>query len=90
MRLLLTRRHSRLETLAAKLSQLSPLRILERGYAIVTNERGAIVKRSVEAPAGAQLRIRLAEGRLGALVTESKYAQTFRSQWFSAGHRLGR
>jgi exodeoxyribonuclease VII large subunit len=72
IRLQLARRHSRLESVAGKLSQLSPLRILERGYAIVTTENGAIVKRSVEAPAGAQLRIRLAEGRLGATVTTTE------------------
>ena len=56
----------------AKLSQLSPLLILDRGYAIVTNETGAIVTRSAEAPAGSAAQIRLAEGRLGALVTESE------------------
>ena len=74
IRLQLARRRSRLESLSGELSQLSPLRILERGYAIVTDETGAIVKRGVDAPAGAQLRIRLAEGRLEAVVTDSTHA----------------
>jgi exodeoxyribonuclease VII large subunit len=57
--------------LAAQLSQLSPLRILERGYAIVTNESGAIVKESAAAPEGATIHVRLARGGLDANVTKS-------------------
>jgi exodeoxyribonuclease VII large subunit len=72
VRLQLARRSARLDALAGKLSQLSPLRILERGYAIVTTEDGRIVKRSIEAPAGTNVRIRLAEGRLGAEVTRTE------------------
>jgi exodeoxyribonuclease VII large subunit len=63
----LVRRRGRLEQLAAKLSQLSPLRILERGYAIVSNERG-IVKDAAEAPAGSAVHVRLAKGALDAVV----------------------
>src|SRR5579864_8544615 len=37
---------SRREQLAAKLSALSPLRILERGYAIVSNDAGILTDRS--------------------------------------------
>ena len=40
IRLRLTRAHGALNPLLAHLTQLSPLKILERGYAIVTNERG--------------------------------------------------
>jgi exodeoxyribonuclease VII large subunit len=67
MRARLVRRRSRLEQLAAKLSQLSPLRILERGYAIVSNDRG-IVKDAAEAPAGSGIHVRLAKGELDAVV----------------------
>ena len=67
----LARRRGAIEQLAAKLSQLSPLRILERGYAIVTNESGAIVKESTAAPEGAAIQVRLAKGRLDANVTKS-------------------
>ena len=67
----LARRHNAVAQCAAKLSQLSPLRILERGYAIVTNESGVIVKESTAAPEGAAIRVRLAKGRLDANVTRS-------------------
>jgi len=60
-----------LESLAAQLAQLSPLEVLERGYAIVQNELGRIVKDSAEAPVDSAVRIRLARGRLKARVTES-------------------
>jgi len=66
----LARRRGKVEQLAAKLSQLSPLRILERGYAIVTNESGAIVKESAAAPEGSEIHVRLARGGLDAHVTK--------------------
>ena len=50
MHLRLTRAQGRLNPLIAHLTQLSPLKILERGYAIVTNEAGAIVKQPADAP----------------------------------------
>lgn len=65
MRVRLARRHSRLDQLTAKLSQLSPLRILERGYAIVSNQNG-IVKEAGAAPAGSVIHVRLAKGELDA------------------------
>ena len=65
------RRRGRLEQLDAKLSQLSPLRILERGYAIVTDESGAIAKESSATPEGAAIHVRLARGGLDATVTKS-------------------
>ncbi len=71
MKLQLTRNSRRVEMLAAKLSQLSPLRILDRGYAIVTAESGEIVKAARSAPAGSKIRVRLAAGGLQAHVTES-------------------
>jgi len=67
IRLNLTRRRGRLDRLDAKLSQLSPLRILERGYAIVSNDAG-VVKDSASAPAGSQIHVRLAKGELDAVV----------------------
>jgi exodeoxyribonuclease VII large subunit len=67
IRLRLARRRSRLEQLAAQLSQLSPLRILERGYAIVSNQSG-ILKDATAAPAGSRIHVRLAQGELDASV----------------------
>jgi len=70
IRLRLARRRSALDQLAAHLSQLSPLRILERGYAIVSNEAG-IVKDSAGAPPNSSIHVRLAKGTLDAMVRES-------------------
>jgi exodeoxyribonuclease VII large subunit len=67
IRLRLARRRSRLEQLAAKLSQLSPLRILERGYAIVSNASG-ILKDAAAAPPGSPIHVQLAHGELDASV----------------------
>jgi exodeoxyribonuclease VII large subunit len=66
----LARRRATVEQLAAKLSQLSPLLILDRGYAIVTDEAGNIVKDSAAAPPGSAIQARLARGRLNATVSK--------------------
>jgi exodeoxyribonuclease VII large subunit len=67
----LARRAGRLQELTAKLSQLSPVRILERGYAIVTKESGEIVTDSRDAAPGSTLHVRLAKGSLDATVTRN-------------------
>jgi exodeoxyribonuclease VII large subunit len=54
--------------LDAHLRQLSPLKTLERGYAIVQRD-GIVVKSPKDAPSGADLKIRLAEGEIRAEVT---------------------
>jgi exodeoxyribonuclease VII large subunit len=72
IRLQLARRGGRIEYLAAKLSQMGPLKILERGYAIVTNPAGEIVKQSAQAPVGSRVDVRLANGALEARVTRTK------------------
>ncbi len=61
------RRRAALSELRVKLEQLSPLRILERGYAIVSNEQG-IVKNAAEAPPESRIHVRLANGQLDARV----------------------
>jgi exodeoxyribonuclease VII large subunit len=67
VRLRIAQHRSRLEQLAAKLSQLSPLAILERGYAIVSNQSG-ILKDAAAAPAESRIHVRLASGQLDAKV----------------------
>ncbi|MGD0201725.1 MAG: exodeoxyribonuclease VII large subunit [Bryobacteraceae bacterium] len=57
--------------LAAELGQLSPLRVLERGYAIVQDAGGHILKDAASAPAKSLIGVRLAHGRLKARVTET-------------------
>jgi exodeoxyribonuclease VII large subunit len=67
----IAKRRERLESCAAGLAQLSPTRILERGYALVSNEDGRLLKDAADAPAGSEIRVRLATGRLEAQVTAS-------------------
>jgi exodeoxyribonuclease VII large subunit len=66
----LTRAQGRLNSLIAHLTQLSPLKILERGYAIVTNQDGVIVKQPGDAPVESKLDIRVAQGRIAARVVD--------------------
>jgi len=72
IRLRLTRGHGALNPLIAHLTQLSPLKILERGYAIVTNEQGLIVKQPVDAPTDSKVDIRIAQGRMAARVLRNE------------------
>jgi exodeoxyribonuclease VII large subunit len=63
-------RRSGLDRLAAKLEQLSPLRILDRGYAVVSNAAG-IVTDPAQAPPDSSIRVRVARGALDAVVRTS-------------------
>lgn len=63
------------ETLASRLLALSPLAVLQRGYAIVTRQTdGIILRNASQAHAGDGLSIRLASGRLDA-TTEKTYPE---------------
>jgi len=65
----LARRRSTFEQLVTQLNALSPLMVLERGYAIVSNQSG-IVKDAAAAPAASRIHVRLAKGELDAVVEE--------------------
>jgi exodeoxyribonuclease VII large subunit len=56
-----------LAPMTAKLEQLSPLTILERGYAIIERD-GVIVKGPEDAPADSNVRLRVARGELRAKI----------------------
>lgn len=56
-----------LTPLSTKLEQLSPLTILDRGYAIVERD-GKIVKSPADAPVDSTVRVRVAKGSLNARV----------------------
>ncbi|MBZ5608626.1 MAG: exodeoxyribonuclease VII large subunit [Acidobacteriia bacterium] len=71
----LARAHGRLDPVVAHLRQLSPLKILDRGYAIVTDASGSVVKDAAQTPAGSAIAVRLARGRIAAKVTESSQAE---------------
>lgn len=68
VKMLLSRGLGRLDPLTAHLTQLSPLKILDRGYAIVTNVHGRVVKAPADAPPGSEIAVRLAEGGVRAEV----------------------
>ena len=59
---------ARLRGLAARLEALNPLAVLRRGYALITNERGEVVRRAADVAAGETVRVQLAEGKLCARV----------------------
>ena len=67
MRHRFTHARSELTPLEAHLYQLSPLKILERGYAIVEQD-GKLVKSPADAPEGSDVRVRLARGEIAARV----------------------
>lgn len=62
----ISRRRERLAMLAAALDALSPLRVLERGYAVARDETGAVLKRKAQLPAGLRFRLTLSDGEVGA------------------------
>jgi exodeoxyribonuclease VII large subunit len=62
-------RRGRLGRLAGKLESLSPLAVLSRGYALVWDGDGRLVRDPAEVEVGQDLRIRVGGGRLGARVT---------------------
>jgi exodeoxyribonuclease VII large subunit len=70
MVLALSHARGALGPLEAHLKQLSPLKILERGYALVERD-GKLVKSPEDAPVGSDLRVRLAQGELAAKVTRA-------------------
>jgi exodeoxyribonuclease VII large subunit len=78
MRFRVTRAHGRLDPLIAHLTQLSPLKILDRGYAIVTNDAGRIVKEPNEAPVGSGIQVRLAKGGIAAEVVQNVVQSSLR------------
>lgn len=55
---------SRLGGLSARLKALNPLQVLQRGYAIVSDENGKIVSSVTEVKAGKQVSVRLIDGIL--------------------------
>lgn len=56
----------------ARLSGLSPLGVLERGYAVVLNDRGGVVKDAAELKEGEGITALVHKGRIKAQVTEVK------------------
>jgi exodeoxyribonuclease VII large subunit len=57
-------KHERWERLSLQLQERSPLRVLERGYAIATDAAGNVLRNSAQIAVGEQVRIQLHRGRL--------------------------
>jgi exodeoxyribonuclease VII large subunit len=73
MHTLLLRHRSRLEQIQHQLKALSPVAILERGYALVFDSSGKLVKNSAQVAVGDEISARLAHGSLTAKVAKSAH-----------------
>ena len=67
----LERHRQALAGLAGRLDALSPLRILERGYALARDEQGRVLKRVAQFPPALPFRLRVTDGTVAARVMES-------------------
>jgi exodeoxyribonuclease VII large subunit len=68
MEAVLRRGRHRADRLGAQLDALSPLRILDRGYAVPVAPDGRVLKRRADFEPGAPFRLRVADGDVGARV----------------------
>ncbi|MFW3614722.1 exodeoxyribonuclease VII large subunit [Billgrantia antri] len=59
-----SRRHERLAGLARQLQAVSPLAVLGRGYAILQDQEGKVIRRAGDTQPGQALTARLGEGKL--------------------------
>src|SRR5262249_25159250 len=71
MRSVLAAQQARLNQAAATLEALSPVKILERGYALVFDASGALVKDTTQLSAGDEITARVAKGSFTAEVKKT-------------------
>ena len=67
---------SRLSALDARLHSLSPLAVLDRGYALVLNDQGTVVRSTAQVAPGDRITTRLADGAFISRVEASASAKT--------------
>jgi exodeoxyribonuclease VII large subunit len=72
MQTLLWQARRRQESVHLHLTQVSPLAILARGYSIVRDASGRVLRSADETQPGQQLSIRLARGEIDAIVSRTK------------------
>ncbi|WP_089843745.1 exodeoxyribonuclease VII large subunit [Granulicella pectinivorans] len=70
-KLIITRRETQLTHATVRLQALSPLAVLDRGYALVYSAEGVLLRNANETKLGEQIRARLAIGAVSATVTEN-------------------
>jgi exodeoxyribonuclease VII large subunit len=68
---LLLQRRARLERLTSQMGALSPVAILDRGYALVFDSSGKLVKDAAQVKVGEDIRARVARGEIGAMVKKT-------------------
>jgi exodeoxyribonuclease VII large subunit len=68
----LRQKRERLDRLRLQLQERSPLRVLERGYAIATDSTGQILRSSTQVAVGDAVSLRLHQGRLSTSVTSKE------------------
>jgi exodeoxyribonuclease VII large subunit len=69
---LLVARRRRLESATLQLQERSPFQLLERGYAIVYDANGRVVRSADQVSIGGEIAVRLARGQLDATVRNKK------------------
>jgi exodeoxyribonuclease VII large subunit len=67
----LERHRHELSGLAGRLDALSPLKILERGYALARDGQGRVLKRVAQFPSGLRFQLRVTDGEVAARAGES-------------------
>ena len=65
---MLLQRRMQVEQVSAKLEELSPVKILDRGYALVFDAAGNLVKDAAQVKSGDDIRARVARGEIAAKV----------------------
>jgi exodeoxyribonuclease VII large subunit len=70
----LVAKRQRFERLVLQLEERSPLRVLDRGYAIIYDAAGDVVRSADQVAAGNEISVRLARGRLIADVKRTEPA----------------
>ena len=66
------RQRQRFVAQVAKLDAMSPLKVLTRGYAVVSDDRGHIIRSAGEVKPGDPITVRVSDGTIHANVTEGK------------------
>jgi len=61
---------ARVDGIDGRLRSLSPLAVLERGYALVLNKDGVVIRSVSQVKDGERLRTRLSDGEFGSTVDE--------------------
>ena len=69
---IIARNEQRYVALTAKLDAMSPLKVLTRGYALTTTERGEVVRSVSQVELGERITVALSDGSLSATVMEKK------------------